>query len=131
MLTPKQNAFAEAYVATGNASEAYRRSYDAERMALSTIHVRASELLRHSGVAVRIEELRAQIAIRNGIKFDEIARGLRSAASGAMAEGQWSAAVTALMGLAKLGGLLIEKREIAPAANQDHLSAIKNLAHMP
>ena len=35
-LTIKQNAFAMAYIETGNASEAYRRSYDAGNMAPHT-----------------------------------------------------------------------------------------------
>ena len=35
-LTIKKNAFAMAYIETGNASEAYRRSYDAGNMAPHT-----------------------------------------------------------------------------------------------
>ena len=31
-LTPKQEAFVLAYIETGNASEAYRRAYNAENM---------------------------------------------------------------------------------------------------
>ena len=52
-LTPKQNAFAVQYVATGNASEAYRRAYNATNMKRDTIHSRASELLKHGGIAAR------------------------------------------------------------------------------
>ncbi|MGU9998175.1 terminase small subunit, partial [Bordetella avium] len=37
-LTPKQEAFALAYVETGNASEAYRRAYSAERMKPETVN---------------------------------------------------------------------------------------------
>jgi phage terminase small subunit len=36
VLTIKQHAFAMAYIDTGNASEAYRRSYDADNMAAHT-----------------------------------------------------------------------------------------------
>ena len=45
-LTPKQNKFAEEYVNTGNASEAYRRAYDVgQDTKLETIAVKASHLL--------------------------------------------------------------------------------------
>ena len=42
-LTIKQEAFARAYVETGNASEAYRLAYDAARMKPEVIAVKASE----------------------------------------------------------------------------------------
>ncbi len=56
-LTPKQERFCLAYLETGNASEAYRRAYDAENMKPSTIHSRAYELLDNSEIAARLEEL--------------------------------------------------------------------------
>lgn len=57
-LTGKQEAFAQAYVELGgNASEAYRRSYDTRKMKPETIHVKASELLKHGKVSVRIAHL--------------------------------------------------------------------------
>ena len=128
-LTPKQEAFSTEYVTLGNASEAYRRAYDAANMQLATIHARASELLKHGGVAVRIAELKADLAKDNEITFGEIAAALRATYEAALKANQFSAAVSAYMGLAKLGGLLVEKREIAAAADQDHLFALKNLAN--
>ncbi len=44
-LTPKQEAFALAYVETGNASEAYRYAYDAGNMKLASVNRKAKELL--------------------------------------------------------------------------------------
>lgn len=58
-LTKKQEAFALAYIKTGNASEAYRRCYDAKGMKPSTINVKASELLANGKVADRVAALRA------------------------------------------------------------------------
>lgn len=58
-LTKKQEAFALGYIKTGNASEAYRNAYDAKGSKPETINVRASELLKNSKVAARVEELRA------------------------------------------------------------------------
>ena len=51
-LTPhKQEAFfAVTYIQTGNATEAYRRAYDAKNMASDTVNKRAAELLKHGGI---------------------------------------------------------------------------------
>lgn len=58
-LTPKQEAFCIAYIETGNASEAYRKAYDAENMKPETVTKRASELLANGDIAGRCAELRA------------------------------------------------------------------------
>ncbi len=55
-LTPKQEAFYREYLNTGNASEAYRRAYNASRMKPRTIEQRAHELLKHSEIAARLAE---------------------------------------------------------------------------
>jgi phage terminase small subunit len=54
-LTPKQRKFTREYLATGNASEAYRRAYDAENCKPETICVEASLLLDHPMVALMID----------------------------------------------------------------------------
>jgi phage terminase small subunit len=59
-LTPKQEAFVLAYLETGNASEAYRRSYDASGMADNVVHVKASELLKNGKVAVRVAAIQGK-----------------------------------------------------------------------
>ena len=58
-LTPKQEAFAQAYVQTGSASEAYRTAYDASKMKRETVHRSAQEMMDHPKVSARIFELRA------------------------------------------------------------------------
>lgn len=113
-LTPKQEAFALAYVETGNASEAYRRSYNAEKMKPSVIAVKASELLAHGNVAVRVAELQAAHVERHEITVDDILRELEEAR--ALAAGgekpQPAAMVAASMGKAKLLGMLTDKAEL-------------------
>ena len=44
-LTPKREKFVQAYVETGNASEAYRRAFKADKMSDAAIAVEASRLL--------------------------------------------------------------------------------------
>jgi len=53
-LTPKQEAFYRTYLETGNANEAYRRSYNASNMKSETINRRAQDLLKNGTIAARI-----------------------------------------------------------------------------
>lgn len=106
-LTPKQEAFCLAYLETGNASEAYRRAYNAENMKAATIAVKASELLANGKVAVRLAEMREATAKRNQITVDDLLRELEEARTKALncENPQSSAAVSATLGKAKLLGL--------------------------
>lgn len=75
-LTPKQEAFCLAYVETGNASEAYRRAYDASRMKDGTIRVKACEVMAHELVEARIAELRQRAMDRHDVTVDRIVQEL-------------------------------------------------------
>jgi len=110
-MTPKQEAFCLAYVETGNASEAYRRAYNASKMKPATINVKASELLADGKIAVRVDELKAEHAERHAVTVDDIAHMLREDRAFARECGTAAAAVSATMGLAKLYGHLREKVE--------------------
>ncbi|BAF69578.1 terminase small subunit [Nitratiruptor sp. SB155-2] len=57
-LTQKQEKFCLEYVKTGNASEAYRKAYNANKMKDETIWSKASILLEKDKVRARVEELR-------------------------------------------------------------------------
>lgn len=59
-LTQKQENFCLAYIETGNASEAYRRAYNADCMKSETVNVKASQLLKQDKIRVRLEELQEQ-----------------------------------------------------------------------
>lgn len=107
-LTPKQEAFCLAYLETGNASEAYRRSYSAERMKPNTVNRRAFDLLEDSKIAARLETAREAARARNAVTVDSLLSELeeaRQAALQAEPAPQSSAAVAATMGKAKLMGL--------------------------
>lgn len=112
-LTPKQEAFALAYVETGNASEAYRRAYDAERMKPAVIAVKASELLANGNVAVRVAQIQEAAAERNAVTVDDLLAELEEARAAAKGgeKPQAAAMVAATMGKAKLLGFLTEKVE--------------------
>lgn len=112
-LTPKQEAFSKAYLETGNASEAYRRAYDADGMKENAIHVNASKLLKNTKVALRVGELQKRTQKRHEITVDTITEMLKADRQLARENGQTSAAVTAAMGLAKLHGLILDKAQIS------------------
>lgn len=106
-LTLKQEAFCQAYIETGNASEAYRKAYQAEGMKPEVVNVKAVELLKNGKVSVRVDELKGEHRDRHNLTVDDLIRELeeaRQAALGAETP-QSSAAVGATMGKAKLLGL--------------------------
>jgi len=112
MLTPKQENFCLAYLETGNATEAYRKSYDASKMKDAVINVKACELLANGKIAVRLAELRKPALERHNITIDSLLSELeenRKAALTAVTP-QSSAATAATMGKAKLLGFL-DKRD--------------------
>ena len=75
-LTPKQRKFAEEYVNTGNASEAYRRAYDvAKTTSNEVIAVEGSRLLTDPNVSLRVQELKTKEAEAFQITRKEVADG--------------------------------------------------------
>lgn len=121
-MTPKQEAFARAYVETGNASEAYRRSYNAGNMKPEAIKVKACELLKNGNVAVTVERLQLKHQKRHDVTVDSITEMLKADRELARQNAQSGAAVTAAMGLAKLHGLIVEKREVTHKQGVEDLS---------
>jgi len=53
-LTQRQEAFCLAFVETGNASEAYRRAYNAQNMSADAVNVEASRLVNNPKVSLRV-----------------------------------------------------------------------------
>lgn len=56
-LTPKQEKFCREYIKCGNASEAYRKVYNAEKMKPETINETACKLLKNPKITTRVQEL--------------------------------------------------------------------------
>lgn len=115
-LTAKQEGFALAYVETGNASEAYRRSYEVGGDTKpETVWSEASRLLADPKVSARVKELQADARCIAMVSVGTLTAELEEARVKAMAEGKGaSAAVSAIMGKAKLHKLLDEEK--APGA---------------
>lgn len=76
-LTFKQEKFCKYYVDTeGNASEAYRMSYNTSNMKPETIWSAASRLLANSKVSTRINEIKAQRAKESEVERKTVERVL-------------------------------------------------------
>ena len=116
-LTQKQENFCLAYVETGNASEAYRRAYDASRMKPESIAVNASKLMSDAKVSLRISSLQSQAQQRHQLTVDDLLNELEEARTIASTgeKPQATAMVAATMGKAKLLGYLDRKPESGEA----------------
>lgn len=75
-MTPKQEAFARAYVETGNASEAYRTAYAPKKMKDASIAIEACRLLDHPKVALMVKAMRDEVAARHSVTVDKIVKEL-------------------------------------------------------
>lgn len=75
-LTPKQEKFAQLYVSLGNASEAYRQSYDVDKSKPETVTENASRLLADSNVSARVEEIKGDTAKDHSVTRKDIVRML-------------------------------------------------------
>ena len=111
-LTPKQEAFAQAYVETGNASEAYRRAYDASKSKPSSVNVNGCKLLSDAKISQRIAALRQAILERHEFTIANMVSQLDEDRTFARDCEAPAPAVTASMGKAKLLGFLTEKVEL-------------------
>jgi len=111
-LTPKQEKFAQRYIELGNASEAYRQAYDAENMSPEAIKVEACRLLQNPNVALTVINLQEDHRERHKVTVDSITHELDELKEEARTEKQYSPAITAVMGKAKIHGLLTDKSEI-------------------
>ena len=109
-LTIKQERFCQAYIETGNASEAYRRAYATENMKPETVWRTAKELLDTPKVTARIVAHQAAHAERHNVTVDSLTEELDQMIAMAMKNGQPAAGVSAIMGKAKIHGLLAEDR---------------------
>jgi len=119
-LTPKQEAFCLAYIETGNASEAYRRSYSAGKMKAESVAIAASRLLDNAKVALRVKELQESHQKRHNVTVDSLLAELEEARQMALEETQPSAAISATMGKAKIVGVDVQKVEHSGGVTMNH-----------
>lgn len=111
-LTQKQEIFA-CKVAEGETyADAYRHAYNAENMAQNTIWVKASVLMADGKVAARVAELQERAAKMCAVTIASLTKELDEDRELARSKDMPSAAISAVMGKAKLHGLIVNKAEI-------------------
>jgi hypothetical protein len=121
-LTLKQEAFVLAYIETGNASEAYRRAYNAKGTSSEAVHVNACRLLKNPKVALRIAEFHERAEVETLLTLEghmEELKTLREMAKGA---GQFSAAISAEVKRGELRRFYVKQVESAHVSEFSRMS---------
>lgn len=111
-LTQKQEMFCISYIETGNAGEAYRRSYECEKMKSETITENACRALKNSKIAARIAELRAPVIEKAAITLEQHLADLKALRDKADASEKYGPAIQAEMARGKASGLYVDKVEM-------------------
>jgi phage terminase small subunit len=71
-LTVKQERFCLEYLRTGNATEAYRLSYNVKNMKSATINRTAFDMLKHRKISARLKELNGNAASLAELNASEV-----------------------------------------------------------
>lgn len=108
-LTQKQKNFCTEYVKCGNAAEAYRRAYRAEKMKPATVQNNAYKLMCNNDIATMLQSLRDAAAKEAQVTLEGHLNKLAELRDMAIAEGQLSAAITAEVSRGKAAGLYTER----------------------
>lgn len=87
-LTIKQENFCNYYVECGNASEAYRRAYNAGKMTDKQVWEESSKLLNNPKVTQRVEELKSELSSMANVTKERIINELANLAFSSIADMQ-------------------------------------------
>ena len=133
-LTMKQHKFIDEYIKIGNASEAYRRSYDCKKSSNKTISIEATKLINNPSVALAVKREKERINRASRLGSKEIEDNLFSIYERSLETDQLNTARACMMDVAKLNGLIINKEHRIVDGTIEHshvsiLQAIKN--HRP
>lgn len=110
-LTLKQDNFCLAYIETGDASEAYRRAYDASRMNKESVNRKAHDLMINGKVTARIAELRRPVVEAVQITLAAHLNDLKRLRDDALAAEKYGPAIQAEIARGKASGLYIDRIE--------------------
>tara|TARA_R110002012_G_scaffold277962_1_gene465497 strand:+ start:88 stop:492 length:405 start_codon:yes stop_codon:yes gene_type:complete len=104
-LTTKQEKFCKTFIETGNASEAYRQSYDCKKMKGPTINRNAVALLDNTKITTRVGELQLDLQKKFEVTVQSLSKELDEDRQLARSLGQPGAAISALNVKARIHGL--------------------------
>ena len=103
-VTPKQEKFCQLYIELGNASEAYRQSYDCSKMKADSINRLAKKELDKIKIRSRLEELQSEHQVSHNLSVDDLLEELEEARQMGIQKKSAIAMVSATMGKAKILG---------------------------
>lgn len=127
-LTQKQERFCLAFVEGSNATRAYRQAYDCERMKNTTVNRNAKREMDKSKIRARILDLQAMHRERHEINIDLITAMLLRDRQLAREEKKPDAAISAVMAIAKLHGLVTVKANLNVNADHKHHHTVEPLS---
>ncbi len=118
-MTPKQEKFCQAIVASNSESATYRLAYNAAKMKPATVNRKAYELMADGHITARVTELREPVIEK--LRYDLSAAMAEASEALGMARSKESASamVAAVALRAKLCGLLVEKSEMHHGVLED------------
>ena len=108
-LTPKQQGFADDVISGMSQFDAYKNNYATSGMSEKTIYEEASRLAAHPKISARRFEAQAAAQERNIVTIQSITAELEAARFLADSLQNPAAMTGAIMGKAKVNGLLIDK----------------------
>ena len=111
-LTKKQEAFVQAYLKCLNPTQAYRKSHDAKNMSDDACRVEGNKLVKHPTISLRIAKATEKAITKAALTVESILEELEEARQMAKLKENPSAMAQASMGKAKVGGLIVEKKEV-------------------
>jgi uncharacterized protein YicC (UPF0701 family) len=111
MLTPKQEAFAQAIVTGVSQSDAYRSAFNVRVTTKpESVNQAASKLMADTNIASRVAELREPVAKRAQITLESHLDDLLRLRNMAAKEKQYGAAITAEVARGKASGVVTADR---------------------
>lgn len=111
-LTKKQEDFLRVYLKTRNPKEAYKQAFDVKSMSDQLCAVEGNKLLQHPKITLRLQQAREKIVEKTALTVESILAELEEARQMAKLKENPSAMAQASMGKAKVGGLIVEKKEV-------------------
>jgi phage terminase small subunit len=111
-LTVKQEKFCQVFIELGNASEAYRKAYNAGQMQSATVNRKAKELNDNGKITARLDELRAEHSQRHAVTVDSLIDELEAARQIAKEDRNTNGMISATMGKAKIMGFDKQSHEV-------------------
>lgn len=129
MLDPIRERFIQEFHVSGNGSESVRVAHPkARNWKPQTVHVKASQWLAEPKVQIRLQELRQSSAEKHGITVQSATEMLMADRELARKLEMPAAAISAVMGIAKLHGLIVDKSEVTRKRDVTDISDAELLA---